>query len=87
MGVRMPPHDMRHLVATLMLDDDFGNLAAVQRLLGHATPQTTLKTYGTARTAAAQKVYAAVVEKLRGKAAVKEKARARRKSKKPETQL
>jgi len=78
LGAHMTPHDARHLAVTLLLDHDPANMVVAQRLLGHTTPKTTAAIYGTARTAAAQKAYAGIVDELRGKAKAKEQARQRR---------
>jgi len=82
LGARMPPHDARHLAVKLLLDDNPENLVVAQRLLGHATPKTTEKIYGAARTSAAQRQYAVIVEQLCKKAGKREAAREQRKSRK-----
>jgi len=78
LGVHMTPHDMRHLAATLLLDADPANIVVAQRLLGHLSVKTTMATYGTARTAAAQNRFAEIVDGLRSQAARKDAVKQRR---------
>jgi len=43
---RIRIHDMRHSVATILLEQDSGNLAAISRMLGHSSIAITIDIYG-----------------------------------------
>ncbi len=53
-GARFNVHLARHLAATLLFDDDEGNLPVAQVLLGHADQRTTARFYAQQRTRGAQ---------------------------------
>ncbi len=53
-GAQFNVHLTRHLAATLLFDDDEGNLPVAQALLGHADQKTTARFYAQQRTRGAQ---------------------------------
>jgi integrase len=56
-GVDFNIHAIRHIVATLLLEDDPNNLPLAKQMLGHRDAKTTERIYGHARTTAAQKTW------------------------------
>lgn len=57
LGIQFHPHLVRHLAATLILDENPNGAAIAQRLLGHLDVKTTTQFYGQQRTRGAQKVW------------------------------
>jgi integrase len=82
-GIRMSPHDQRHLVAKLFAERDPTAMPVVQRMLGHADLKTTERMYGTMTTAAAQGSYAELLDDLRERRNRADRRRAARKAGKP----
>ena len=62
-GAQFNVHLARHLAATLLLDDDEGNLPVAQALLGHADQKTTARFYAQQRTRGAQIKWMQTLEK------------------------
>ena len=60
-GVRMTPHQFRHLAAKIMADHDPGNFEATRRLLGHKNHRTTVNFYSGFQTQAAGEHYQKIV--------------------------
>jgi hypothetical protein len=63
LGADFNIHCVRHLTATLLLEDDPRNMVLAQQLLGHRDPKTTERIYGHARIHAAQKAWGATLER------------------------
>ncbi len=61
LGVRVSPHQFRHLTGYLYLKQRPGDYETVRVLLGHKTLQTTLQFYAGMETAAAAKRFDEVV--------------------------
>jgi len=64
-GLRMNVHLFRHLAAKLYLDDNPGDYVTVQRLLGHASVDTTIAFYAGFSTASAFRAYDEVITNRR----------------------
>ena len=45
LGIRVTPHQFRHLAAAFILEKDPANYEFVRRVLGHKNLQTTIKFY------------------------------------------
>ncbi len=63
LGADFNIHCVRHLTATLLLEDDPRNMVLAQQLLGHRDPKTTERIYGHARIHAAQKAWGVTLER------------------------
>jgi integrase len=64
MGIRMTPHQFRHVAAKLYLDRNPGNYEVIRRTLGHKNMKTTVNFYAGLETAAATKAYDETIRKL-----------------------
>jgi len=64
-GVRLTPHQFRHLAAKLMLDANPGAIELVQQLEGHKNSQTTLRFYGGIDTKRAGRAHSALISQLK----------------------
>ena len=62
-GAEFNVHAIRHLAATLLLEESGGNLPVAQTLIGHRDPKTTARFYAQQRTRAAQVQWMGVLEK------------------------
>jgi integrase len=65
LGIRMTPHQFRHLAAKLYLDRNPGNYEVIRRTLGHKNMKTTVNFYAGLETNAATKAYDETIRKLR----------------------
>jgi integrase len=63
-GVRLTPHQFRHLAAKIMLDETPGAFVLVQQLMGHKDIQTTTNYYAGIDTRRAGRAQAALIAKL-----------------------
>ncbi len=61
-GAEFNVHLVRHLTVTLLLEEDPLNMAVAQRLIGHVQLKTTERFYGQARTRAAHRKWADVLQ-------------------------
>ncbi len=75
-GLRVTPHQFRHLAAKISLDAEPGNYFGVATLLGHKSLKTTMAFYSGLRTRAAGKHFASILD--RDRQAVSENAGNRR---------
>ena len=57
LGIDFNVHLIRHVVATMLLEDHHANMSLAQQLLGHRDPKTTGRIYGHARSHAAQQAW------------------------------
>ncbi len=64
-GVRVTPHQLRHIAAKLLLDHCPGAYEAVRRLLGHKRTSTTYEHYSGRETKASAEHYNTIVLDLR----------------------
>ena len=67
LGARFNAHLVRHLVATLLIDDDPANAVVAQQQLGHSDLKTTMRAYAAQRTRGAQRKYAEVLARRIGR--------------------
>ena len=65
MGIRMTPHQFRHVAAKLYLDRNPGNYEVIRRTLGHKNMKTTVNFYAGLETNSATRVYDETIDKLR----------------------
>jgi integrase len=65
LGIDMHPHLFRHFAANLYLEQNPGGYETVRRLLGHASYQTTIRSYVGAEATAAVRHYDQMVLRLR----------------------
>jgi integrase len=65
LGVKLTPHQFRHLAAKVILDANPGAFHLVQELLGHRNTSTTMNFYGGINTRRAGRAHADLVMKLR----------------------
>jgi integrase len=65
LGVRLTPHQFRHLAAKIILDDNPGAYELVRQLLGHKNLTTTTIFYAGIDTRRAGRAHADLVMKLR----------------------
>lgn len=65
LGVKVTPHQFRHLCAKIILDDNPGALPLVQEMLGHSSEKTTRKFYAGINTLRAGRAHAELVNELR----------------------
>lgn len=64
-GVRLTPHQFRHLAAKLMLDKNPGAIELVGQLMGHKNSQTTARFYGGIDTKRAGRAHYALISQLK----------------------
>lgn len=64
-GIRLTPHQFRHLAAKLLLIHDPGNFEATRRLLGHKNSRTTTNFYSGMQTKAAAAHYDSILLRQR----------------------
>ena len=83
-GAQFNVHLARHLAATLLLDDDEGNLPVAQALLGHTDQKTTARFYAQQRTRGTQIKWMQTLEK-RVASARRESAKRSRRPRNPNT--
>ena len=57
LGVGFNLHLTRHIVATVLYEEDPGNAVVVQRVLGHTDVKTSERMYGEISTGAAQRIW------------------------------
>jgi integrase len=65
LGVRMSPHQFRHLLAQMELDDKPGAYEHVRQMLAHRNLKTTVSRYAGVNTRRAGRAHAALLETLR----------------------
>jgi integrase len=65
-GIRMTPHQFRHAVGKIILDQKPGALALVSDLLGHKSTETTRQFYGGLDQVRAARFYDRLLSGLRG---------------------
>jgi integrase len=76
-GVKLTPHQFRHLAAKIILDNNPGAFELVRQLLGHKNPKTTTNFYAGIDTRRAGRAHAELIMKLR-------EARIRRSRRRPQ---
>jgi integrase len=64
-GVRLTPHQFRHLAAKIILDQNPGAYELVRQLMGHKNIQTTIKFYAGIDTGRAGRPHIELVSKLK----------------------
>jgi integrase len=64
-GIRMTPHQFRHLAAKIILDRDPGAYPLVQQLMGHRNMQTTQNFYGGIETRRAGRAHSELIAMIR----------------------
>lgn len=64
-GLRLTPHQFRHIAAKVLLDADPGNFEAARRLLGHRNMKTTTNFYTGLQTKRAAQHYDAILSQER----------------------
>jgi len=64
-GIRITPHQFRHLAAKIHLDANPGAYEVVRQFLGHKTLRTTTRFYAGPDTRRAGRAHAALIQKLR----------------------
>jgi integrase len=64
-GVKLTPHQFRHLAAKIILDNNPGAFELVRQLLGHKNPKTTTNFYAGIDTRRAGRAHAELIMKLR----------------------
>jgi integrase len=64
-GVRLTPHQFRHLAAKLILDHNPGAYELVQQLMGHKNLQTTINFYAGVDTRRAGRAQAELISRLK----------------------
>ena len=65
LGIKLTPHQFRHLAAKIILDANPGAYELVQQLLGHRNTKTTMNYYGGINTRSAGRAHADLIMKLR----------------------
>jgi integrase len=65
LGVKMTPHQFRHLAAKVILDADIGAIEQVRQMLGHKNTKTTMNFYAGIDTKRAGRAHAGLLLKLR----------------------
>jgi integrase len=65
LGVKLTPHQFRHLCAKLILDRNPGAYELVRQMLGHTSQKTTANSYAGIDTLRAGRAHAELVNKLR----------------------
>jgi integrase len=65
LGVKVTPHQFRHLAAKIILDEHPGAYELVRQLLGHKNAKTTTNFYAGIDTRRAGRAHADLVMKLR----------------------
>jgi integrase len=65
LGIRMTPHQFRHLCATIILDNNPGAYELVRQMLGHTSLRTTTSFYAGLNTRRAGRAHAELVRRLR----------------------
>jgi hypothetical protein len=65
LGVKLTPHQFRHLAAKIILDNNPGAFELVRQLLGHKSLSTTIKFYAGLNTRRAGRAHADLIMKLR----------------------
>jgi integrase len=80
-GIKITPHQFRHLAAKLSLDDNPGNFETVRQLLAHTNGKSTTNFYAELQTVNAARHYDRLLEQKREQLAAKPPKR-RRKGKK-----
>jgi integrase len=65
LGVKLTPHQFRHLAAKILLDEHPGAFELLRQLLGHKNPKTTTNFYAGIDTRRAGRAHADLVMKLR----------------------
>lgn len=63
LGIKMNPHLIRSLIATVLLDDDPRNVTVAQRALDHKTHETTMRPYAMQRGRATNAEYTAIMQR------------------------
>jgi integrase len=79
LGVDFNVHLIRHIAATLLLEDDPRNMPLAQQLLGHTEIKAIERAYGHARASAAQKLWGEKLEEIAAKSPDETKPAARTK--------
>jgi integrase len=69
-GLRLTPHQFRHIAAKFLLDADPGNFEAARRLLGHRNMKTTTNFYTGLQTRRAAQHYDAILSQERERLSV-----------------
>jgi integrase len=64
-GVKITPHQFRHLAAQIYLDANPGGYEVVRQLLGHKELKTTTRFYAGPNTRRAGRAHAELINKLR----------------------
>jgi integrase len=64
-GIKITPHQFRHLAAKIHLDANPGHYEVVRQFLGHKTLRTTTRAYAGPNTRGAGKAHAELISKLR----------------------
>jgi integrase len=65
LGVKLTPHQFRHLAAKIILDANPGAFELVRQVLGHTNPKTTTSFYAGIDTRRAGRAHADLILKLR----------------------
>jgi integrase len=81
LGVKLTPHQFRHLVAKIILDANPAAYELVRQMLGHKNLKTTTNFYAGIDTRRAGRAHADLLMKLR-ESSIRQKARSRRPAKK-----
>ena len=76
-GLRLTPHQFRHVAAKVLLDNRPGHYEVVRKLLGHKSMHTTYAHYAGGETQAAVELYADVVADQRRRTAQPERSKTR----------
>ena len=82
LGVKLTPHQFRHLAAKIILDEHPGAYELVRQLLGHKNPKTTTNFYAGIDTRRAGRAHADLVMKLREQSRARRRRRAAKVEKK-----
>jgi integrase len=64
-GIKITPHQFRHLAAKIHLDANPGHYEVVRQFLGHKTLRTTTRSYAGPNTRGAGRAHAELISKLR----------------------
>jgi len=64
-GIKMTPHQFRHLCAKIILDRNPGAYELVRQLLGHASQKTTVNSYAGIDTMRAGRAHANLINEIR----------------------
>jgi integrase len=81
-GIKMSPHQFRHLAGKIALDDNPGAYEHVSQLLGHRDRKTTVRFYAGINTRRAGRAHAALIARVREHALPKRSPRPRRSNRK-----